>query len=433
MAVCDYVVRRMWIWCLLVAGCSSDTLHGVAAEGSLSGEISVLESAPVTDTSRPGDGGGDNDVVTDQPSFMLWVEQPTIEKREGYFEDFYGGLADFINNNPADIHINKVLVRFLDAGNDSWEPAGNPWRPSLDSPLYTHLIDRLEREDVVVYAMPYLKVDRYPWTYLEGTEDIEQIVHLIAEWNEILVAAGSSHLIEGIAYDPEGAGIAKEDILRQTNQAKVVYGMEGLKVGMALPGKGIAEAFNWGREEGDLHLDEGYLQIYNLYTTEDAGSILVDSFNFNQEGGCELRPGLVPEPYCDDSIYLMARHSSDPATAIFDGNGDYTFKNILTQPQMNWQDWSLPAASAQYIYPMFSIEAIQDAGCIYPNTGTEVCGQINAFGTWEAESFKKFANIFLERMPELIEMNGQSLPRNNIGLFQYSFLPRAWVHGQQAD
>ena len=62
---------------------------------------------------------------------MLWVEQPTIDKREGYFEEFYEGLADFINDNPAGIRINKVLVRFLDAGDESWEPAGNPWRPSI--------------------------------------------------------------------------------------------------------------------------------------------------------------------------------------------------------------------------------------------------------------------------------------------------------------
>ena len=428
MTVCN---RRFIIFVcslLLISACSIDTLHGVGGDGDSSLDGSRVDPAPVEQSTSPeGEGDEDLDVPTETPSFMLWVEQPTIDKREGYFEEFYEGLADFINDNPAGIRINKVLVRFLDAGDESWEPAGNPWRPSLVSPLYTHLIERIERDDVAIYAMPYLKVDRYPWTYLEGVDDIEQVVHLISEWNELLSEAGSSRVIEGVAYDPEGAGIGKEDIIRKTNQAKVIYGLEGLKVGMALPGKGIAEAFNWGREEGDLHLDEGYLQIYNLYTTETEGSILVDSFNFNHEGGCELRPGLVPEPYCDDSIYLMAKHSPDPASALFDGNGDYTLKNILTQPQMNWQDWVLPADTTQHIYPMFSIEAIEDAHCIHPNTGTEVCGQLNAFGSWEAEDFKRFVDIFRERMPELVAMDGQILPRGNIGLFQYSFLPRAWV------
>ena len=121
MTVCN---RRFIIFVcslLLISACSTDTLYGVGGDSDSSLDGSLVDPAPVEQTTPPTGGGDEEvDVPTHTPSFMLWVEQPTIDKREGYFEEFYEGLADFINDNPAGIRINKVLVRFLDAGDESW-------------------------------------------------------------------------------------------------------------------------------------------------------------------------------------------------------------------------------------------------------------------------------------------------------------------------
>ena len=183
-----------------------------------------------------------------------------------------------------------------------------------------------------------------------------------------------------------------------------------------------------GTGSDDSHLDEAYLQLYNLYTTCDpvTNSILVDSFQRDSEGGCTLG-GCEPMPGCGNSIYLDALAQDDPAAAIFAGNGSYNFKTILTQPQMNWNLATVPAGAASYIHPMFSIEALVGADCIIPNSGTNDCGQVNAFGSWSGQEFLDFVAIFNERVGELAVFEGESIPLGNYALFQYAFLPREWV------
>ncbi len=358
--------------------------------------------------------------------FFLWVEQPSIVKTPEYFPDFYSELADFVTCNAAKITFNKVIVRFIDPGAD-FGAAGNPWLPDVNSPFLQDLVLALPA-GVDVYALPYVKEPQYPWTWDPGEgNSVEQAVKVINDWNVIINGIDPSRTIKGIAFDPEGSGIAKEDMVCFARTKMATYGMN-IKVGLTLAGKAIADAVNWGQLNNCYKVDESYLQIYNLYTQcIGSGTIYVDGFD--PAGNPCLIGSCAPSPGCGSSIYLEALGYPDPAQAVFDANANYnhTFKGILTQPQMNWNLQNIPAGTAQYIYPMFTVEAMIGANCMYPNTNDpSKCGQVDGFGTWTAQDFLRFVNIFSDNIGSMTNLGAENIPKSNYGIFQYAFIPDSW-------
>ena len=96
----------------------------------------------------------------DDLAFTVWVEQPSIEKRANYFEEYYGGIVDFVECNPAGVEVNKLIVRFIDPLAD-FGAAGNPWNPDLSSVFITDLALQLPASREFVFLSQ--KVTQLPY------------------------------------------------------------------------------------------------------------------------------------------------------------------------------------------------------------------------------------------------------------------------------
>lgn len=389
---------------------------------------------------------GQVDPNCDEVSFTLWTELPTFEKNDGWFQDFYSGIADFSECNPAGIIVNKVIVRFTNPHFDYGPTFNNPFSPSASSPVVTDLLLKLP-QGVEVYVLPYVK----DWPDVGGQSKMRDVIATIKGFNDIMEGIDPSRKIAGVVLEGEGAGNiigpgpggGEEKMRYQANLYKAELGLDYLKLGATYQGGNVGDPPVFGAYTDNLHLDEGYLQVYNMFDDAPShpGIIYVDAFDFQKAGKdcagelCHIGCKIV-EPYCSSSIYLEALDYPDPAQALFDGNANtlHTFKHLVSNPKFNWSGYNIPEGGAKHIFPMFSVETnISHGGgpatCDYPNTNDpSKCGQINAFGSWKMCQFMEFVETFHSRSGELTNFNGSDvgIPKDNYGLFQYSLIPHAW-------
>ena len=387
----------------------------------------------------------------DSLGFALWIEQPSVSGASinNELASYYAGIADFVACNPGNVKINKVIVRFLDRNYAYTDPKGNPFKASKTSPFYTQIITKLPA-GVDVYILPWIK----DWPNVNGKSKIEDMMLTIKDWNAVI--NDPSRQIKGIVMEGEGAGALldvgwykdyKGNLVngmlspqQAANTYKVPLGLEYVKIGVTLAGNNLGDPSAWGVATDINHVDECYLQVYNMYDDQaghPSNAIYVDAFDFQKDGTCQIG-GRPIDPYCNNSIYLEALKNTNPAHTVFEGNTTtrYTFKHLLTNPHFAWNSYTILVGGAKYIYPMFSIEANKSrdgskASCIFPNTNDpNKCGQIDAFGSWKPCDYLDFVDEFSNNQTKLTKFANpaERIPKTNFGIFQYALLPKSWVY-----
>ena len=392
----------------------------------------------------------------DSLGFAMWVEQPSVSAASinQELKTYYSGISNFATCNPANIKVNKLIVRFLDRNYNY--PNGNPFNASLTSPFYTEIIAKVP-QGVDVYILPWIK----DWPNVHGKSKIYDMLLCIKEWNALI--NDPTRQIKGIVMEGEGAGALidngpycdyKNNLVsgmyspqQAANSHLASLGLQYLKIGVTVAGNNLGDPPVWGTASGTCYLnrvDETYLQVYNMYSTGAAGTnpIYVDAFDTQKDGTCLIPAGTgVPvEPTCISSIYLEAIKYADPVDRLYatNPNPKHTFNYLLSNPHFNWKAYTIPKGGSKYIFPMLSIETNHSyddvnkpATCIFPNTNDPTkCGQINAFGSWKACDFVDFVDKLSNNIQNLTKFAdpAERIPKKNFGIFQYALLPKSWVY-----
>jgi hypothetical protein len=410
---------------------------------------------------------------------MLWVETSSPPATT-----YYQTLANFLTSKPAQnptFKFNKAIIRVTGDGAESggdWYDSMNPTGGNV--PTILALLAALNNTDITLYALPYLSNDpKEVWQIYSGYLDdapslktwwinnpckdssgkvknpcydekavngsLKQAVKWIQDINALAAAKGITKQFSGIVFESQSSPYPNDE---RTPQAIHYYmnqlNMSGIKVGMTgAPSQGAAYAGYAALNcDGDVQcLDEGYLQMYNLYNTPAAdpyGYTYIDS----EVAGAVSNPFPAPPA----SIYTLAW--ADPSTAastiwatpvtwaygtvqgfqhahspsfnvgllnfdFYNNDNGYAYANGC----------ATGSSQCAKLYLMFSTE------CTNPPSGFTcscviTCGQsiINAFGTWDSAAG---ATTFLQFL-DLANVDWQ-MPTDQFGLFQYELFPKVWV------
>ncbi len=413
-------------------------------------------------------------------TFTLWVETSSPPD-----DTYYQTLADFLTSKPAQnptFKFNKAIVRVTGVGSKSGEPWYDAMNPTGGNvPTILALLAALNNTDITLYALPYLSNDpKEPWDMYSGYLDdasslatwwtnnpckngsgvtvnpcysekvvagsLKQAVKWISDINALATAHGITKQFSGIVFESEGSPYPND---QRTPQAihtyMATYNLSGIKVGMTGdPSQGAAyagyAALNCAG--GAQCLDEGFLQVYNLYDSPAAdpyGNTYIDS---------EV-PGAVgtPFPAPPDSIYSLAW--ANPATAastVWATPTSWAYGTVqgfqhAHSPSFNvgLLNFDFYNNGAGYTYASGCVSGSTQCAKIYFMFSTE-CGpnpppgitcdcivdcsqsKINAFGTWDSAAGPATFLQFLD----LANADWQ-LPTDQFAIFQYQLIPKTWV------
>lgn len=408
-------------------------------------------------------------------TFTLWVE--TSDPPD---EDYYKTLATFLAANPT-FKFNKAIIRVTGVGaaqGGDWYESMNPTGGNI--PTILTLLAELNNTDITLYALPYLSNDpKEPWQIYSGYLDdasslvqwwtnnpckdssgktknpcydekvvagsLKQAVQWIQDVNVLAAGKGITKQFSGIIFESEGSPYPND---QRTPQAIHTYmsaiDLSGIKVGMTGdPSQGAAYAGYAALSCGGVQcLDEGFLQLYNLYNSPAAdpyGYTYIDS---------EV-PGAVSSPFPapPDSIYSLAwANPSTAANTIWETPTSWAYGTVQGFQHAHSASFNVGLLNFDFynngdgytyatgcvsgstqcakIYFMFSTECGPN-----PPPGTTCdcvidCAQskINAFGTWNSAAG---ATEFLQFL-DLANVDWQ-LPLDQFGIFQYELMPKSWV------
>jgi len=311
---------------------------------------------------------------------------------------------------------------------------------------------------------------------------LNRLGYWVWKWNQLLQEQLPTQGFDGIVFDLESTGLSDTTLLKGIKHylshylgPKTAANMQiGCTVGNTLPAPNS--------------LYEGYdfwvLEAYNLFSAklDDSGKctqFLVDSLPRDNQGqcsrSCKSSTCSAVFPSCDTSIYQQ--HLNDPSALVGATSQQLgTFRSLLV-PEATTNDcttsWG-PLLNKQYEYAydqakakgadtehakaiaraavqavfnktivMFSTETRmrdgQSATCLYPDDSD--CGVPRAFGSWELHQFWAFVEVHFRTLSGQIKMDDGTtdqisfswLPENYAGLFQFSFLPTAWLTSSQLD
>jgi hypothetical protein len=421
-----------------------------------------------------------NDAANPNYTFTLWVETSSPPD-----DTYYQNLADFLTSAPAQnptFTFNKAIVRVTGVGAASGEPWYDAMNPTGGNvPTVLALLAALQNTDIVLYALPYLSnnpkeswdiytnlLDDAPslavwWTtpcklsdgtyrnpcYSENVVmgSLKQSVKWIQDINALAAAHGITKQFTGLVFESEGSPYPND---QRTPQAihtyMAAYGMSGIKVGMTGdPSQGPAYAGYAALDcDGNAQcLDEGYLQLYNLYDSPkaDPNTVYIDA----EASGAVS----TPFPVWPASIYTDA-WLADPSTAA---NAVWTTDTDTWTPghDMGFQhahsdsnnigllNFDFYNDGKGYTYASGCVSGSTQCAKLYFMFSTE-CGpnpppgitcdcivdcsqsQINAFGTWNsAEGPTEFLQFL-----DLANADWQ-LPPDQFAIFQYQLIPPSWV------
>lgn len=409
-------------------------------------------------------------------TFTLWVE--TSDPPD---TDYYKTLATFLAANPT-FKFNKAIVRVTGVGaaqGGDWYESMNPTGGNV--PTILTLLAELNNTDIVLYALPYLSNDpKEPWQIYSGYLDdaaslsvwwqtpcklsdgttrnpcysekvvagsLKQSVQWIQDINALATAQGITKQFTGIVFEPEGSPYPNDQrTLQAIHTYMAAIDLNGIKVGITGdPAQGSAyagyAALNCAG--GVQCLDEGFMQVYNLYDSPkaDPNSVYIDA----EASGAVSNP----VPAYPNSIYTDAWLADSTTAANVIWTTDYTTwvpgQNLGFQHAHSDSDnlgllsfdfyndgngytYATGCASGSTqcakLYFMFSTECGPNpppgitCDCIVDCSQS----QINAFGTWNSAAG---ASEFLQFL-DLANVDWQ-LPADQFAIFQYQLIPKTWV------
>jgi hypothetical protein len=224
----------------------------------------------------------------------------------------------------------------------------------------------------------------------------------IADMNGVLAGVATRQAIVGVVRDPDSATTAEKAALVTTMaEQRSAQGLpSAFPIAVTFGADSLGVALGWLAADSPYPLDQAWLEVYNIYTDT-----------------IPARYDAPPtSPPSTDTIYTQ--HRNDPA-------GGLAALTALLQASPNfWQKKAFDAETAARLHLLFSIEHVDGRPCLYPNASNALCGQIDAFGTWQLAEVLAFLSVFAGGQGALLP-SGAAVPAANLGVFQYTFLPPA--------